>query len=77
MESQLRNNSKGDQLNKDAAMNDALTLLSNALDLLDRTEAPADVGAHVDLAIHRLQAALAARNNASGQVLSQMGPSTH
>ena len=33
---------------------DALSLLQSALDLLDEAAAPAQIGAHVDLAIHQL-----------------------
>jgi hypothetical protein len=35
-------------------MRDALNLMTRALDLLDRAAAPANVGAHLDLAIHQL-----------------------
>jgi hypothetical protein len=38
---------------------EALTLMRSALRLLDDSEAPADVGAHLDLAIIRLEAAVA------------------
>ena len=34
---------------------EALALMERALGLLDATECPADVGAHLDLAIHRLK----------------------
>lgn len=34
---------------------DALRKLQQALSLLDQAEAPGDIGAHVDLAIARLQ----------------------
>lgn len=33
----------------------ALELMTDALVALDETELPADVGAHLDLAIHRLR----------------------
>ena len=33
----------------------ALSLMETALSLLDRTERALDVGAHLDLAIHRLK----------------------
>jgi len=39
---------------------EALTNLQHALDLLDQASAPAQIGAHVDLAIHELSAAVAA-----------------
>jgi len=39
---------------------DALDLMRSALAILDETESPADVGAHLDLAICRLLAALGA-----------------
>lgn len=37
----------------------ALRLIEDALDLLDRSGAPADIGAHLDLARCRLNAVLA------------------
>ena len=36
----------------------ALSRLEEALELLDRSGAPGDIGAHVDLAVQRLKAAL-------------------
>jgi hypothetical protein len=38
---------------------DALELMRTALRLIDDAGGPADVGAHIDLAISRLEAALA------------------
>ena len=35
-------------------LTDALSLLQSALELLDEAGAPAQIGAHVDLAIHQL-----------------------
>lgn len=35
-------------------LSDARALLAAALDLIDRAEAPGDLGAHVDLALHRI-----------------------
>lgn len=35
-------------------LTDALNLLQSALDLLDEAAAPAQIGAHVDLALHQL-----------------------
>ena len=35
-------------------LTDALSLLQSALELLDEAAAPAQIGAHVDLAIHQL-----------------------
>jgi hypothetical protein len=40
---------------KEERASEALKLMLQALALLDRNEGPADVGAHLDLAIHRLQ----------------------
>lgn len=40
-------------------LGDALEELQSALEALDRAAAPPQIGAHVDLAIHQLQAALA------------------
>lgn len=37
----------------------ALDYLESSLQLLDDAGAPADIGAHVDLAVHRLRAVLA------------------
>jgi hypothetical protein len=34
----------------------ALSLMEQALELLDRADAPAEIGAHLDLAINRLRA---------------------
>lgn len=41
--------------NKEARANEALNLMLQALDLIDKNEGPRDVGAHLDLAINRLQ----------------------
>ena len=38
---------------------DAMALMQRALQLLDQTQAPADIGAHLDLAIVRLGEATA------------------
>jgi hypothetical protein len=43
------------------ACSEALQLLRRSLELLDQIEAPAEIGAHVDLAICRLEAQLAQR----------------
>lgn len=40
------------------ALFDALRLLQEGLSLLDQDDAPADIGAHIDLAIFRLEAHL-------------------
>jgi hypothetical protein len=40
-------------------LTDALRHLQSALDLLDEAAAPAQIGAHVDLAIHQLGSLLA------------------
>lgn len=42
--------------------NEALVLMERALGLLDRGEVPDDIGAHLDLAIHRLKDWLAGAN---------------
>jgi hypothetical protein len=39
---------------------EALRNLRNAIDLLDRASAPGHIGAHVDLAMHELNCAIAA-----------------
>lgn len=44
-------------------LRDALDLLQIALDLLDRCEAPAQIGAHVDLAAHQLAEMIASAEN--------------
>lgn len=38
-----------------APLGDALTSMTTALQLLDSADAPADIAAHLDLAVHRLQ----------------------
>jgi hypothetical protein len=55
---------------------EALASLQSALELLDRASAPAQIGAHVDLAIHDLCAAVAAlpRSNASVQIDRNAAP---
>lgn len=45
----------GVKLTYSLKLESALSALTEALRLLDEVAAPADVGAHVDLAIHRLQ----------------------
>jgi hypothetical protein len=42
------------------SLKDALRHLRAGLDLLDRAGAPGQIGAHVDLAIHKLEGAIAA-----------------
>ena len=44
---------------------DAQALLTSALDLLDLAEAPAQIGAHVDLALNQLAAIIEAEPQAS------------
>lgn len=39
----------------DALLGEALKLLRAALDLLDRADAPGDIGAHVDHVLQRLR----------------------
>jgi hypothetical protein len=39
-------------------LSEALELMQRALRILDQQQAPADIGAHLDLAIERLKAAL-------------------
>lgn len=43
---------------KDALLNEAMRHLLAALQLLDRAEAPADIGAHIDHAGERIKAIL-------------------
>ena len=50
-------------------MSDALEQLRSALQLLDDAEAPAEIGAKIDLAIHELYLALAG--------MSARGPLSH
>jgi hypothetical protein len=45
----------------DDALREALQLMESALDLLDLAGAPAQIGAHLDLAICELRSATAAR----------------
>jgi len=49
---------RNDEGSADAKGAAALSHLEQALELLDQTELPADIGAHVDLAAHRLRSAL-------------------
>jgi hypothetical protein len=42
---------------------EAMTLMQQALQLLDETDAPADIGAHLDLAIVRLGEAMGKASN--------------
>lgn len=55
----------------------ALNHLRSALGLLDAASAPAQIGAHVDTAIHQLQDALAsaaARPDGPGQIETNADP---
>ena len=40
--------------NSSELMTDALQMMRDALELLDRAQAPGDIGAHLDLAVVRL-----------------------
>ena len=40
----------------------ALSLISEAIEILDRIEAPADIAAHLDLGRHRLEAFIGAQS---------------
>ena len=57
-------------------LRDALNLLQTALGLLDRAGAPAQIGAHVDLAAHQLAEALAGRVD-EPQLISAQGEARH
>ena len=46
---------------------DAMALMQRALQLLDETQAPADIGAHLDLAIVRLGEATARASGCQAQ----------
>lgn len=48
-------------------LGDALELLTSALALLDRAAADAQIGAHVDLAVHQLEFAIGGRARAVSQ----------
>jgi hypothetical protein len=39
----------------EASLEVALSYVESALEILDRWDAPADIGAHLDLALHRLR----------------------
>lgn len=43
---------------REQMLQEGLSLLKSALDLLDRAAAPAHIGAHVDLALHQLASLL-------------------
>ena len=45
----------------------ALDLMERALAILDATDVPADIGAHLDLAIERLSGTLGRERTDSGQ----------
>jgi hypothetical protein len=45
---------KSETNGQQAMLTDALNLLQSALDLLDEAAEPAQIGAHVDLALHQL-----------------------
>ena len=53
----------------------ARTLMRGALDLLDGCDAPADIGAHLDLAICRLDEALAIRTSSKEVPAATIGQS--
>ena len=47
---------------REAMLSQALEQLTAALETLDASDAPAHIGAHVDLAIHELYLVIAARS---------------
>lgn len=49
-----------------ARVNEALNLMLQALELIDKNEGPTEVGAHLDLAIHRLQESIESRDDKGG-----------
>ena len=49
-----------------ANLADVLNYLSSALDLLDASDAPGDIAAHVDFARHKLEDFLSAGHGKSG-----------
>lgn len=53
------------------ALEKARSYMEVALELLDQSDAPADIGAHLDLALNRLQAVVESRerdsNSSSGR----------
>lgn len=62
-------NQQGEKLlTHDNRLSDALDLLIDALRLLDTASAPPDIGAHVDLAIHRLRASLGSEKQQVGDL---------
>ncbi len=69
---------KNDTRNLDASkLADAMTSMQKALQLLDETDAPADIGAHLDLAIVRLGEAMAKASNGWTELeLSRPPPKT-
>ncbi len=54
---------KSETNGQQAMLTDALNLLQSALDLLDEAAAPAQIGAHVDLALHQLGSLLEEAGN--------------
>lgn len=53
---------EGKLQNQTHKLESALSRLRSALELLDQAEAPAQIGAYVDLAIHQLEAAIAGQS---------------
>lgn len=50
-----------------AALQEALVTMEAALHLLDQAEAPAEIGAHLDLAICKLQKVIGVQPDRSGK----------
>ena len=49
-------------------LSEALALLTSALDLIDRAEAPGDIGAHVDFAMQRIAKVLGTEDRSAGNI---------
>jgi len=57
----------------DERLSHALSLMKESLLLLDEAEAAPDVGAHLDLAIHRLEVALGSQSALLGIQRAELG----
>jgi hypothetical protein len=51
-------------------LSDAMALLTTALELIDRADAPADIGAHIDHALQRIAQVLGTSDARDPDVLS-------
>ncbi len=67
----------GGEMIDDDRLGYALSLMKDALHLLDEADAAPDVGAHLDLAIHRLEDALRSQSMVRGDQRAQLSAAKH